>query len=191
MKAWIDLSQIEMPSRLASLPKDERGFPIVGFATIINGKPDFRVVDEPKADAAFIRGDCALCMQPMGRFRALVGGPMSIKNGLFNDGPMHRECAEYALKVCPFLAAPKWAYAKDLKSVDGVPLEFTSMMAKERPPTFGLGITRDYLGYGYMPDGSRAIKVKSWEEVIWYQGGKAADVQLTAITPQTLFKVES
>jgi hypothetical protein len=53
---------------------------------------------------------------------------------------MHRDCASYALKVCPFLAAPSFAYSQKLP--DGTVA--SENVSVNRPDRFGLGITRNF-----------------------------------------------
>lgn len=113
----------------------------------------------------------------MGRFRALVGGATAIQHGLFVDIPMHVDCAEYAIKVCPFLAAPKFAYSRGKEEIEGVNVTVAASMSTQRPLIFGLGITRSrpfYTRNG--PD--VVIKVRSWESVTWWQNGQKVEVQL-------------
>lgn len=46
---------------------------------------------------------CALCGLPFDGFPAFLGGPSTIRTGLYNDGPMHLECAVASLTLCPHL----------------------------------------------------------------------------------------
>ncbi len=98
---------ITIPPRLDKRPKF-RGFP-VPFTVIASpdGTPDFRVIDETKRLQTIKRGLCALCGDQLGKHIYFVGGPLSVKNNLFTDGPMHEDCARYATKTCPFLTGIK------------------------------------------------------------------------------------
>ncbi len=53
---------------------------------------------------------CPICGERLGRWRWLVGGPRSAfdPHGCYFDLPGHRDCVEYALQVCPYLAIPKY-----------------------------------------------------------------------------------
>lgn len=103
---------VPIPDRMKHLPLDPRGYPM--FAMVItdqSGKAHFAVNNENKRQE-LINGDlCGICGKPLLRGRWLVGGPASAfhEHGAYIDPPMHEECVHYALKVCPYLAAPRWA----------------------------------------------------------------------------------
>lgn len=142
MKPWRDLSEIPMPHRIASLPKDERGYPIpVTVALDANGKPDFRVVGMEATQRCFDLRLCAICGEPLGKHVAFVGGPRSVIAHLFHDLWMHAECAKYALQVCPFLAAPKFAYARAEPQLEGMQVQVLESASTDRPVVFGMGVT--------------------------------------------------
>lgn len=95
-----------IPKRIAELPRDERGYPIPFFAQYVDGKPDLRIADGRKA----VRCDhdllCWVCGQALLTSVCFIGGPKSAQSGTYSDGPMHRDCAEFSLRVCPHLAIP-------------------------------------------------------------------------------------
>jgi hypothetical protein len=158
MKNWQD---VEMPPSLAARPRDPRGFPIT-FVTLIDhkGKPDFTTIDARKIIACIQQSRCGMCGEawpsmsnsPEGARRsddhlmAFIGGPLSCQNRNFLDPPMHVECAEYAMKVCPHITTPTARYKKQ---VLGGPdqREVFDEVAAERPEKFGL----------YVTDGCRVI----------------------------------
>src|SRR5262249_43089802 len=86
---------------------DDRGFPVPWFVAWINGKPDFRIIDTPKIPKALRLDLCWLCGQTLGRFRTFVIGPMCMVNRVSSEPPSHIDCAEYAVKACPFLTHPQ------------------------------------------------------------------------------------
>ncbi len=91
------------------LPRDERGYPIpVIVMRTDSGKPIFAANDEGERQRCFTTDSCHICGRQLGRGRWFVGGHLSAcaEHGWFMDGGMHDECAHYALKVCPYLAAP-------------------------------------------------------------------------------------
>lgn len=96
----------ERPPRIARLPLDERGFPVPWFVAYIDGKPDFRVVRENGIALAHKHKTCWLCGEPLGRYGAFVIGPMCGINRTISEPPSHRDCAEYAVRACPFLTRP-------------------------------------------------------------------------------------
>jgi len=97
-----------MPSMIAALPKDERGFPVPFFAPIRMGQPEFSMSDQLKLRRAIREQLCWVCGMPLIGKMAFVGGPLSVENRIFSDAPSHVECAEYAVQVCPFLAMPNY-----------------------------------------------------------------------------------
>lgn len=165
MKAWRDLSEVETPKRIQRLPCDARGYPIPANVLVTDGVPDFRTIDPDKIVWAVQYKRCAICGEPLGSHVAFVGGPRSIKSRWFSDAPMHRDCAVYALQVCPFLAAPSFGYRKSVPEDATVNL----LVSTERPEVFGLGITR-----GYEPavhGGHLLLHAAPFESLSWWKGG--------------------
>lgn len=165
MKTWKDLSLIAVPARVKSLPVDERGYPVPHTVQWVEGKPDFRVIDPQKWAKAVQLRRCGMCGEPLGAHMAFVGGPLSMRNRMFYDLPMHRDCATYALQVCPFLAAPKFGY-----SSAGQGVTVHSGVLAERPPRFGLGITRSF-EVMRIPRGEVVLHAGVFESVVWWQHG--------------------
>jgi hypothetical protein len=143
-----------------------------------NGAANFTVIDQEKSSRMFHYGKCGICGSAMGRFRALVGGAKSMQFGLFTDIPMHVECAEYALAVCPFLAAPSFAYRRAQSKLE-VEVRVSEAVSTERPKIFGLGVTKQKPFLTKNGD-EWVIKAPSWERVEWWQNGARIDVQLEA-----------
>lgn len=100
------IRDIALPARLARRPVNDRGFPVPWFVSQINGQWDFVNLDPRKIIEAHRRKLCWLCGQPLGKFLAFVIGPMCSINRVSAEPPSHRECAEYAVCACPFLARP-------------------------------------------------------------------------------------
>lgn len=105
-----------LPPRIATLPKDHRGFPVPWFVqwmeggrpcAVGTGEPDFRVIDTEKFRIAMRSPRCWICGQPMGVHRVFAIGPMCSINRIISEPPSHRECSEFAVKACPFLANPR------------------------------------------------------------------------------------
>src|SRR5215469_14120297 len=97
----------EVPSRIARLPRDPRGYPVPWFVEWIDGKPDFRVMDARKLKLALREPRCWICGGQLGTYKAFNFGPISAVNGLSGEPPSHRECAIFAAQACPFLSHPK------------------------------------------------------------------------------------
>jgi hypothetical protein len=97
-----------MPDRIARLPR-ARGYPVPFFVAWVDGVADFRVIDAAKWVRAVKERRCWLCGEPLGAYLAFVIGPMCAVNRVSSEPPSHRECAEYAVRVCPFLTQPAFA----------------------------------------------------------------------------------
>jgi len=104
--------KIEIPDRMRHLKIDARGYPIPCMVLIDqNGLPHFSINNEQMRLRVIRRDLCSICGTKLFRGRWLVGGALSAfhPDGAFIDPPMHSECAHYALQVCPYLAAPRYA----------------------------------------------------------------------------------
>lgn len=95
-----------LPERFKALPLDERGFPVPWFVDWLDGKPVFQAMDPNKFNKAIKFKRCWLCGQQLGSTYAFVIGPMCGINRVSSEPPSHRDCAEFAVKACPFLTKP-------------------------------------------------------------------------------------
>jgi hypothetical protein len=136
-----------IPPRLRTRPKDKRGYPIPWIVFIgADGVPMFTVNDDDRLRACRTKNLCGLCGGRMLREQWFIGAPTCFTHarGAFIDPPNHYECAEYALLVCPYLAAPHY---KKLIDMADFPIENTSQIdhpnPANRPEMFGLGATRE------------------------------------------------
>ncbi len=150
------------------MKKDERGYPIPYFVKWYNGKPDFRVADGAKQFVCAKRRVCWVCGSKLDHHVAFIGGPISCTQSYaFSDGPMHRECAEYALIVCPYLAIPASKY-RDANLPDCVELPPGAL--EEKPERFGLLVTTSYVA-AHHGDGLVFV-ANSFTELTWWKEGK-------------------
>lgn len=114
------------PARIAPLPRNHAGYPIPYFVAETPGgdpaNPDFRIAGTTAFRQCVLDGRCWVCGQQ--RYGAVpwkgqslmrhsssagdafVIGPMCTINRVSADPPSHPECAEYSVKVCPFLSRP-------------------------------------------------------------------------------------
>lgn len=116
---------IEIPSIMKLLKKDKRGYPVPYIAFVDDKRiPQFTITDEKKRQRAITTNLCGICGKKLNPNRALIGGIKAAfeKNGAYIDPPMHLICAQYALKVCPYLAAPNYN-----KRIDANLLQKTSI----------------------------------------------------------------
>lgn len=99
--------------RIAALRVSDRGYPVPFFVQWIHGQPDFRIMD-PAAMSACVDDDlCWICGQRLGRFKAFVSGPMCGVNRTSAEPPSHKDCGEWAVQACPFLARPNMVRRED------------------------------------------------------------------------------
>ena len=175
MKPWRDLDTVLMPTRIARLPRDPRGYPIPVNVLNSKGVLDFRATDPAKMARVIELRCCALCGEPLGARMAFVGGPKSMASRYFTDAPMHRDCAIYALQVCPFLAAPSFGYRKSVPEGMGV----NEAVSTERPEVFGLGICRGYTT-GLMGGVHLVLRAAPFESISWWTAGEETTAPASA-----------
>jgi hypothetical protein len=87
----------------------------IPYSTFVgpDGAPDFKVVDEKLRRKCMVEGLCALCGKPLTKnLIVFIGGPKCVESRTFFDPAVHKECALYAVKVCPYLSDADWDYAK-------------------------------------------------------------------------------
>jgi hypothetical protein len=93
------------------LPRDRRGLPVpVIVMHDRDGNPLFAANDEVERQRLIREDRCQICGDKLLRGRWYVGGHVSVcaLHGLNLDSPMHDECMHYAVRVCPYLAAPRY-----------------------------------------------------------------------------------
>lgn len=165
------LDGIPMPARIARLPVDHRGFPVPRFVAMVDGKPDHRVVDARRFAPAIKNRECWICGEPLGRYLASLIGPMCAVNRIISEPPSHRECCEFSVATCPFLARPhahrrEAGLPEDAQDAAGVGL-------KRNPGVICLWIARDYRPF--KPQGGGILfQLGEPLETVWYTEGRIA-----------------
>lgn len=166
----------DAPARIARLKINEKGFPVPWFVAWIDGKPDFRVVGEGKVPEAIRTNSCWICGEPLGRYKAFVVGPMCAVNRVSSEPPMHRECAEYAVKACPFMTQPKRP-----RRETNLPAEYSEAagFGIDRNP----GVSLIWITTSYKVEVVRAqegiapgllVRMGEPEECLWFAEGRPA-----------------
>ena len=169
----IDLA---VPNRLAGRPQT-RGFVVPWFvAQDEHGNWDFRTADAGKLTQA-VRGQlCWMCGEPLGRWQVFIVGPMCAINRVSSEPPSHRECAEYAAAVCPFLTQREHRRRTDhLPEGHYAP---AGTMIERQPGVTLLWITRERYKLFPAPGGAGALfKMGEPSECLWQCEGRPATLE--------------
>jgi hypothetical protein len=191
----------EMPRALRKRPKDRRGYPIPFIVLIDTAKrPHFTINNGDRVLAAGRKKLCGLCGGKLRGDIAFVGGPVCFlsSRGAFSDPPMHAECARYAIRVCPYLAAPSYGRRIDDKTLKpeatpgGVMIREDLEVAEDRPVAFMLGTT-DRFEMFLRPDGAPLFQCAGrWSDVeVWQHGqrleGEAMEAALAADKARSVY----
>jgi hypothetical protein len=99
-------TDVDLPFRMRGLPVNKVGYVVPWFVAWIDGAPDFRIIKPDAISDALRFKMCWLCGQTLGRYVTFVIGSMCVVNRVSAEPGCHEECAEYAVKVCPFLSRP-------------------------------------------------------------------------------------
>ena len=122
-----------LPRRMRNLPRDPRGVPIPWFAgRDADGHLRFTILDRARWRDAVENRRCWICGAPLGRYYTFVLGPVQTVTRTVTEPPMHRGCAEYAVRVCPFLSNPARERFDGVASPNGAPVN-PGMFALWRP----------------------------------------------------------
>ena len=162
------IRDITMPPRMARRPVSEKGFPVPWFVSMIKGKWDFVNIDPRKYFEAYKRRICWLCGEPLGQYACFVIGPMCAINRVSAEPATHRDCAEYAVKACPFLARP------NMKRNDAAALAPISApgAVEHNPGATLIWVTKSYIpfrnGQGLL------FQLGEPVETLWFAEGRTA-----------------
>jgi hypothetical protein len=135
-------------------------------------EPEFRAMDPRKFKRCYQERLCWVCGEPLGKYLAFVIGPMCAVNRITSELPNHRECAEWAVKACPFLSMPKARYRPGLPDGSQEP---AGICLDRNPGVAMIWITRTYSIFraehgnaGYLVD------LGEPEEILAYCEGRKA-----------------
>jgi hypothetical protein len=161
----------DVPVRLAGRPRDRRGY-VIPFVTHIDaaGEAQFKIMDDAKSKRCLEHRLCALCGSPLGRHIFFIGGDLCVVNGIFYDPPMHRDCAEYAMRACPHIRHAKGKLGRVPEPVEvGTPVLVVG--AARAATRFALMHGERYT---FQRAGAMMVirAVLPWLEVVWYEDGK-------------------
>jgi hypothetical protein len=164
------VKQIHMPVRIAKLPVSEQGYPVPWFVPWEDGKPLTQAADPKKLKLALMTNRCWVCGEQLGVYKAFVIGPMCAVNRITSEPPQHKECAEYTVKVCPFLTKPRM---KRNPVDDDRKRDPAGVFIERNPGVSLIWITRDYRRF--TPRGGGVLlSVGTPLEVSWWREGRIA-----------------
>jgi hypothetical protein len=199
------LNTVPIPARMAHLPLDRRGYPIPWIVMRdATGRPHFTINDHNRVHQCGKFGLCGICGKPLGKYLRshgdakppakgafFVGGPASFYHdrGAFLDPPLHRECAVYAMRVCPYIANP--SYGKRIDDATLKPEHMPAGMAviqtagnppslDTRPQVFILGLAKRWEMFEPRP-GTILFKVpnhrRDWVHMSAWRHGVELDIE--------------
>lgn len=113
---------IPIPARLQNLEKDRRGYPIPFFIPVVNGKPEFKFMDNAKQVFCVLQRRCMICGEDLiPNEYWYLSGPKGLKIKTSSDPAMHEECARYSLAVCPYLHYKETDRTTDIETQTSAP----------------------------------------------------------------------
>jgi hypothetical protein len=135
------VSDTPIPASLDARPKDRRGLPIPASAgETPEGEYVPTAVDAVKAWNLGKERRCGVCGEAMGYWVAFVGGSASATGRAYSTPPMHVECAEASISLCPHINYRDRSRARKHKG------EVTTMagFVEDKPTEWFLYVTRSY-----------------------------------------------
>lgn len=167
-----ELLDLPMPASIRALPIDDRGYPVPFFVAYVNGVPDHRVADPEKRRRCINEALCWICGRRLGSYLAFVIGPMCAVNRISADPPMHRDCADYSIKACPFLTRPHMV-RREAQLPAGV-VQPPGEMIPRNPGVMLLWITRSWRPRHDPEHGGILMELGEPLTVLPYREGKLA-----------------
>jgi len=162
-----------LPERMRNLPVDERGYVVPWFVAWVDGKPEFRAMDNLKFIRAIKEKLCWVCGWKLGVRFCFVAGPMCGINRTSSEPPSHAACALWSARNCPFLSNPRMVRREDERINNDKLRENASGFAITRNPGVAmLWHTRQY--EVFKTDNGPLIQMGEPESIDWFACGKRA-----------------
>lgn len=160
--------KVEVPVHMRNLKRDAYGNPRPFFISLSQSGHPFSEINAEKWEDAFRKKQCWICGQHLEDEVAFVGAPMNVTHRYFSSLPMHQDCAEYAMQVCPFMV---------VKNFEGInPENDNKLEPIPRPAMFLLGVTKSYEKFP-SENGLSWIKAGEWMELYWWNFGERVVVE--------------
>lgn len=178
------MTAVPIPQRMKGLPLDQRGIPIPWNVVIDrNGLAHFAIQNQERRDLALAKKLCPICGQKLANRKWLVGGPRSALHpqGAYIDTPMHDECAHYALRVCPYIAAPVYAReigpikaAQNADALAGVLIRTDPAQPPSRPPA-DMFVAVETTGFTLTPARRYVRPNRPYKQIEFWRHGQQLD----------------
>lgn len=168
------IRDIPVPKRLARRPLTDKGFPVPWFASFIDGAWNLVAVDPRKIPYAIRKRICWICGEPLGQYLCFVIGPMCSINRISSEPPSHRDCAEYAVRACPFLSRPRMRRNDAAREAVGSGAHTVpGIMVEHNPGANLIWVTKSFRIVPDHKDGW-LIEVGPPVETLWFAEGRKA-----------------
>ncbi len=161
---------VEMPPRMAKLPRDKHGRPVPWFVAWPDGQPDHRIARGGRFHEALARGACWVCGGHIGAYKSFVIGPMCAVNRVTSEPPSHRDCAVYSTRSCPFLTTPRMR-RRDSGKPEGVVSPGGDMISRN-PGVALVWTTKRYRRERV--DNGVLLRIGDPTETLWFAEGREA-----------------
>jgi len=166
------ISRIPIPARMKHLPISENGFPTPWFVPYDqNGVAVPQAADPVKRLRAYRDHLCWCCGGKLGIHMAFTLGPMCAVNRVTAEPASHRACAEYAVRVCPFLVKPRMKRNPTTPAEHKVPS--AGIMIERNPGVALIWMTRFFKPFKDH-DGRVLFAVGEPDEVLFFCEGRKA-----------------
>jgi hypothetical protein len=166
-------SELEtLPSRMLTLPVDDRGYVVPWFVDWIDGKPEFRAMNPEKWVRAIKNKLCWVCGDRLGRWMSFVAGPMCGINRTSSEPPSHLECAQWSARNCPFLNNPQ-AIRREDENANALSKVVGGVGIQRNPGVAMLWTTNTYTVFDD-GRGGRLLHMGEPNSVEWYASGRPA-----------------
>ena len=164
-----------LPSRLRTLPVDDRGYPVPWFvAWRADGQPEFRAMDPEKWIRAVRDRRCWVCGGALGQYLAFVIGPMCGINRTTAEPACHLECAEWSARNCPFLTRPHMVRREDDEiNTAQLAVQSAGMALARNPGVALIWITKSFHVFDDGTD-KPLIHLGNPLRTLWYSQGRRA-----------------
>jgi hypothetical protein len=145
----MQLDEIPMPSLVAALPRDARGYPVLAITPWQDGLPRFGFTSTERVLICAVERRCAICGTPMepgqawrvvsadeatAMLDAIERGVPFVNAASTVEPPGHRACMVYSAIVCPYLARPNARRGQDVSIPD-----FSAVRGDQRGEIDGIG----------------------------------------------------